>query len=185
MVNQRTGFQDDALALRALMDNYHPVLVERGLLLLERNKPPLLARAERTLIGDFTVPFGTLFAVENPNHDLTWVEARIRHSLLGKLRSFFYQPPPCLLVRQFVGETNRSSSLYITAMGGAGCLINPSIENNRQLAALFQPFTDLQGFRRVESFAFVCPGCEKCFAPDIKLRCYRVPPPPRSLPEPK
>jgi hypothetical protein len=180
-INERTVFQDDALALRALLDNYHPVLAEGNLLLLERNQAPLVVRAERTLIGDYTLPFSQLFAVENPNRDMLWVEARIEHSWLGKLRSFSYQPPPCFLIREFVGETNRSSSLFITAMGSTGCLINPSIEDNRQLAELFLPDTGLQGFRRVESFAFVCPDGEKYFAPEIKLRCYRVPRPPSSI----
>jgi hypothetical protein len=180
-VNDRTAIQDDALALRALMDNYHPVLVERDLLLLERNDPPLLARAERTPLGEFTVNFGRPLGFEDPSRDLIWMEARVEHSLLGKLRSFCYRPPPCFLVRQFIGETNRSSSRYVTAMGNAGCLINPSIENNRQLAELFLPHPDLQGAQRVETFAFTCPGFENYFAPQIKLRCYRVPRPPSSI----
>jgi hypothetical protein len=66
-------------------------------------------------------------------------------------------------------------------MGSAGCLINPSIENNRQLAELFLPYTDLHSFRRIESFTFTCPGYEKFFVPQIKLRCYRVPRPPSSI----
>jgi hypothetical protein len=181
-IDERTVFQDDALALRALMDNYHPVLVEHDLLLLERNEPPLLARAERTFIGEFTVQFGDLGAFENPNRDLIWMEARIEHSFLGKLRSFCYQPPPCFLIRQFMGETNTVCSLYVTAMGSAGCLIDPSIENNRQLAALFQPDTDPPAFRRLKSFAFASPGHEQCFAPQITLRYYRVPRPPGSIP---
>lgn len=180
-IDTRTVCQDDALALHALTDNYHPVLGEKGLLLLERNPAPLVAHAEWTHIGDYTVPFGKELSIANPNHDLIWMEAHIEHSLLGKLFSFCYRPPPCLLVRWFVGETNAAASLYTTAMGDAGCLINPSIENNHQLATLFLPYTDLQGFRRVESLAFSSPGYEKYFAPEIRLRCYCVPRPPSSV----
>ena len=68
-------------------------------------------------------------------------------------------------------------------MGSAGCLLNPSIENTRQLAELILPYTDLHGFQRVETMAFTCHGYETYFAPEIKVRCYRVPRPPRSISE--
>lgn len=103
--------------------------------------------------------------------------------MAGQAAFILLPAPPCLLVRWFVGETNAAASLYTTAMGDAGCLINPSIESNRQLAELFLPYTDLRGFKRVESLAFTSPGYEQFFAPRIHLRCYRVPRPPVSLDE--
>jgi hypothetical protein len=37
-LGQRAGIQDDAPALQALLDNYHPDLVEHGMLLLQKNQ---------------------------------------------------------------------------------------------------------------------------------------------------
>jgi hypothetical protein len=172
---------DDALALRALLDNYHPVLMEGDLmsfLLLERNPPPLRERAEKKLLSEFTTGFAAPLPLEERSNEPVWMEVEIKHSWLGSLLSFFYKPRPCYLAYKFVGDPRSYWARFATSIGGAGCLLTPFIGDTRDLLKFYRPGNDLNDFKRIESFGFFCdPGDEKFFQKDIHVRLYSVPRP--------
>ena len=63
-VDNRATVQDDALALQAILDNYHPVLEEKRHLLLEKNEGRWGAQAERTLLAERNVRLGDIVSLD-------------------------------------------------------------------------------------------------------------------------
>jgi tetratricopeptide (TPR) repeat protein len=175
-VDNRAAPQDDALALRALLDNYHPVLVEQRQVLLQKNPPPWLDHAEKTLLAERTVRWGERVSLAEWKDDLVWMEVDIRHSELGRLLAFCFKPPPCYLVcRLLAEETKHSRSRFVSSMGTSGCLISPFIDDNTELLKLYQPSNDLSDLQRVESFGFGCdPADQKFFKNEIRIRLFSV-----------
>jgi hypothetical protein len=171
---QRLLVQNDPLALRALLDNYHPVLLEDDRLLLETNAPPLRDRAEKKLLAEFSTQFDTPISLADWG-DMVWVEADITHSVLGKLRALFYQPRPCYIAYRFLGDAESRSARFLTSIGGGGCLLNPFIGGVQDLIKFYRPGEDLASLRKVESFGFFCdPGDEKYFQKNLRVRLYAV-----------
>jgi tetratricopeptide (TPR) repeat protein len=175
-VDGRAAPQDDALALRALLDNYHPVLVEQRQVLLQKNPPPWMDHAEKTLLAERTVRWGERVSLVEWKDDLVWMEVDIQHSLAGKLVSFCFKPPPCYLdCRLLAGETKYSRSRFVSSMGTSGCLISPFIDDNTELLKLYQPAHDLSDCQRVESFGLGCdPADHRFFKDEIRIRLYSV-----------
>jgi tetratricopeptide (TPR) repeat protein len=175
-VDGRAAPQDDALALRALLDNYHPVLVEQRQVLLQKNLPPWLAHAKKTLLAERTIHWGEGVSLAEWKDDLVWMEVDIQHSLAGRLLSFCFKPPPCYLVCRFMAEEARNESTrFVSSMGDSGCLISPFINDNTELLKLYQPSNDLSDSQRVESFGFGCvPADQKFFKNEIRIRLYSV-----------
>jgi hypothetical protein len=174
-LDERIMVQDDAPTLRSLLDNYHPVGEEHGFLLLGRNEGALRERIDKKPLLELNTRFGTQINLREWSNGLVWMEADIEHSLLGKLLSFFYKPPPCYLSYRCVGETRDSANRFVTALGSSGCMLTPLITTNADLLKLYRPGGGLVGLLRVESFGFVCePGDRKLFRDEIHLRLYAV-----------
>ena len=174
-LDERAPVQDDALALRALLDNYHPVGQEHEYLLLGRNEGALQESIEKKPLLELNTRFGTQINLREWSNGLVWMEADIEHSLLGKMLSFLYKPPACYLGYHCVGESRDSANRFVTAMGGSGCLLTPFIVSNADLMKLYQPGNGLDGLLRIESFGFVCePGDRKFFRDEIHIRLYAV-----------
>jgi hypothetical protein len=174
-VDGRTAMQDDVLALRALLDNYHPVLVEKEHLLLQKDSAPLLGRAEKKPLVEFPLRFGEVASLEAWKDEPVWMEVEVRRSLTGKLRAVVYKPAALSLGLRLVGQTDYSFSRFVTSMGASGCLLNPLIENNSDLLKLYERGEALSGLKVVESFAFGCdPASRKFFKDEVRVRLYTV-----------
>jgi tetratricopeptide (TPR) repeat protein len=175
-VDGRAAPQDDALALRALLDNYHPVLVEQRQVLLQKNPPPWLDHAEKTLLAERTVRWGERVSLAGWKDSLVWMEVDIQHSLAGKLVSFCFKPPPCYLdCRLLADESRYSRTRFVSSMGTSGCLISPFIDDNSELLKLYQPAHELSDGQRVESFGLSCdPADHRFFKDEIRIRLYSV-----------
>ena len=185
--NNRFVPQDDALALRALLDNYHPVLLEQDFLLLAKNPPPLRERARKELLSEFKSSFLTPLPLNTWTNEMVWVEAEIQPTWLGKLRAFLYRPAACYVSYRFIGEPTEYYSRFITCMGRSGCMVSPFISDNLGMLQFYRPGDDLNDMRKIEVLGFSCdPGDEKYFRKDIRIRMYSIPGPSlrAALPQP-
>lgn len=174
VIDDRFLPQGDALAFRALLDNYRPVLSERGLLLLERNDR-LLETVQKEAIIEDKPQLGAEVPLTGTTNQAIWVETTIERSFLGKLRSFLYKPAPCFILWHFAGETERRYRRYVTSMGGTGCMITPFIGDNDQLLKFYRGTNRLQEFQQIRSFTIACqPSDAKFFEGEYQLRLYEV-----------
>jgi hypothetical protein len=182
VIDDRFLPQDDALALRALLDNYHPVLSERGLLLLERNER-VLQDARKEPLTDDKPQFGVEVTLGGAASQAIWMETGIEHSLLGRLRSFVYKPAPCFIGWRFVGETEARYRRYVTSMGSSGCLITPFISDNDELLKFYGAENGPAGLRQIQSITISCqPSDTKYFEDNYQLRLYSMPGPKEMTP---
>ena len=82
-IDHRALFQNDALALRALLDNYHPVQMEKDLLLLQKNPPPMRPRSPPQLLGESTLKFRQFLQLDRYEKEMIWMEAQFKLTMLG------------------------------------------------------------------------------------------------------
>ena len=177
-IDGRTVVQDDALALRALLDNYHPVLVEKDLLLFQQNSAPLLAHAAKKPLAEFTVHFGELTSLEAWKDEMVWMEVEVQRSLAGKLLAFLYKPAPLSIGLRLAEQEDYSFSRFVASMGASGCMLSPFIGTNRELLKLYGPASAPDDLRTVHSFALGCdPASRKFFKNEVRIRLYAVAPP--------
>jgi hypothetical protein len=173
----RVVFQDDALALRALLDNYHPVQMEKNILLLQKNPPPMRPRSPPNLLGETTLKFRQAVENNRSQTDMIWIEAQFKLTLLGKLRAWFYKPPSCTFVGRYAGTQTTLSGRFLTTLGPVGAMINPDIASNSELLRLYLPREDLHDLKCLAGFAFTDAGFENYFADEIRIKYYLAPPP--------
>ena len=175
-IDRRCPFQDDALALRALLDNYHLVHSEAGLPLLEQNAPSERRPATRTLLADVTTEFEHTISLASGSNTLVWMEATIEPFLLGRIRSFLYKPAFCWFGCHIAGNPNPQWMRFVTTLGPAGGMISPLIENNTDLARLFTGPAAGTELKKLQDFCFAClPEHKKYFRKEIRVRLYSVP----------
>ena len=177
--------QIDALALRALLDNYAPVLSERDLVLLKKNPFPPRDHLEKELLFDGKILLGDTVHLNDWSNQTLWVEVEIRRSLLGKALSFFYKPRLCYIGYHCVGiPKEHDAERFLTQLGRSGCMLTPLVENNWDLLNFYasrnelSKLRDLSELRRIEDFAFLYkPGSRLFFDKEIRIRLYAIPPP--------
>lgn len=177
-VDNRLYFQDDAKALRALFDLYRPMLAEKGLVLLQRRESaPASASApqSRLLAGEGVVKFGQAIPLNRLQDQLIWLEARVEHSWLGRMLSFFYKTPSCFLGLELEGSTDMNFRKFVTAMGECGFVLDPLLESNMDIATVYDPNKDLNEFGRLARIAFACDeGDRKFFKDEIRIRLFAM-----------
>jgi hypothetical protein len=173
--NNRFVAQDDALALRALLDNYHPVLTEKQFLLVQKNHLPWREHLEKKPISEFRTQFFNPVPLNELSARMIWMEAQLHYSCLGQLRAWVYRPTPCYISFRLAGEPTEYWNRFMAGIGGAGCMLTPLLADNRDLLKFYRPGDGLNDFRRVEVFGFSCdPGDEKYFKKEIQVRFYSV-----------
>ena len=177
--------QIDALALRALLDNYTPALSERALVLLKKNPFPPREHLQKELVFDGKTLLGGTVHLNTLSNQNVWVEAEIRRSLLGKALSFFYKPRLCYLVYHCVGIPEARGERFLTQLGHGGCMLTPPIENNSDLLNFYSSHNDTGKLRRIEDFTFYCePGDRPFFDKEVRVRLYAIPPPTQRIESP-
>ena len=134
--------QTDPLALRALLDNYVPVLWEWKLgwtfVLLKKNPFPPRDHLEKKLLLDVKTLLGDGVPLHEWSNQCLWLEVEIRRSLLGKALSFFYKPRLCHIGYHCVGTSEEHAARFITQLGRGGCMLTPLVERQRRLAELLR-----------------------------------------------
>ena len=179
-VNDRMYPHDDARALRALLEEYHPVLLEQDaleeMLLLRRNEParaPAPARPE--LIAELKPSLGEQVSLAPSNASPLWLEADLEYSWLGKARAFFYKPPSCSMALRQAAQPEVVEKKFVASMGRCGFLLSPFLGESRDLLRLYQPSEHSGEAGVVQSFTLRCdPGSRRFFRDHVTLRLYRA-----------
>ena len=179
-VGERMHPQDDALALIALLDEYHPVLLEQDamedMVLLRRNGGiRQSAPARRQFIVELNRNLGDEISLAAMNGGLVWMEADIEYSLLGKVRAFLYKPPACYIDLCQATKPVPVARRFVPSMGRCGFLLSPFLGESSDLLKLYQPGTSRNEWGAIQSFTLRCaPGDGVFFRNQVRLRFYRV-----------
>ena len=131
------------------MRSYDPVLIEKGFLLLRRRNVPEAKNetAEKVLLND-SMPFGATADIGQFSDHYQTLAVKIRYSLWGRIRSFFYKPPP-VFINIRTAEMPPTTYRLIPAMAEDGFLINPLVANQGDILKLY----GVPGATRVLSFS--------------------------------
>ena len=133
-IDGRVPMSEDGLALIALLKRYHPVLSERGFLLLQRDAaaPPAVA----TLQTGATVAakLGVDIPVK-PGKTPTLGFFHVELSAFGKLYTVLFREPVLnLVVKTAKGEVRHR---LVRATAESGFLVNPLVESNNDWVNLY------------------------------------------------
>jgi hypothetical protein len=170
-IDGRLATMEDSQALQVILASYAPVLVEAMsavpdapfLLLKRRAAAPAKDAGPGDVLLDKMARFDERIDIEKSEGTYQTLALRIRYSLWGKIRSFFYKPPPVFI---HLKTTSSDSVTYrlIPAMTEDSFLINPFVASPVDLLKLF----GLPGAARVESFRITSPERgPKSYEPEI------------------
>jgi hypothetical protein len=175
--------QDDALALGALLDNYHPVLSTGELVLLERNPPSAFRTAgRRRLLAEKALGYGEPLSLHGLDERWLWLEAEIRPTLLGSLRGFALRPPFVRIALEVEGRELPEVRRYVASMGKTGFLISPLLERSADLFDAWAASTGGAAPAFVRAVRFeLDPADRRFFGPDVAARLSSGPRPRGSL----
>lgn len=171
--------QRDGLALAALFDDYHPVEVEQGQLLLQRNaeenrRPSAawsLLAAHEVRVGE-RVPLGTDASA------FVYASVQMKPRWTARLRSLFLRPPPVRIRLRFQDGSGIIRRINLAAPD-VPFLVRPLVENNDDLLAAYRAG---EALRRPDALVVeTAPGMEAYFDPTVQVRLYRGPAPTSQL----
>jgi len=171
-IDERLVPLDDGLALGAILDNYHPILLHDDLLLLKRSDANRIReQAERSLLKEQEIGFDGPLSLAGFMGQWIWLEVDLRPSMLGRLRSLVLRPAPVWIVLDVEGREQPENRKFVTAMGTAGFLISPLLETTDDLVAAYASGGSAWKLARVRSVRFECaPEHADLFDPRIRVR---------------
>ncbi|HEX2485988.1 MAG TPA: hypothetical protein VHQ66_11840 [Myxococcota bacterium] len=181
-IDQRLVSQDDGLALGALLDNYHPVVLTGELVLLERNPPGFTRRrAARRLLLERELAPGEELSLPDGGDGWLWLEAAVRPTLLGRLRAFALRPASLHIALELADGSPARVRKFVASMGTTGFLVSPALESSVELFHAFASPAgpeDGTGPPAVRSVRFlVDDGDRRYVDPRISVRVYAGPRP--------
>jgi hypothetical protein len=152
-IDGRLPSLEDNQAFQVVLRSYDPVLIEKGFLLLRRRSVPAARNEarEKILLND-TMPFGATADIGQFSDRYQTLAVKIRYSLWGRLRSFFYKPTP-VFINIETAEMPPTTFRLIPAMAEDGFLINPLVTNQGDIFKLY----GASGATRVLSFSITSP----------------------------
>jgi hypothetical protein len=160
-IDYRFLAQDDADTLRNLIALYAPEETEQGLVLF-RARPDAPPPARPRFLQSRPVRLGQPLALPAvPPDEMLLVSLSIPPSWLGRLRGFLYKPALMFMDLEGEGIEEPHDRRVVPSMFVHPVLLNPVVENTRDLLALFQPAPGKTARRLVLHTNH--PGC---FAPD-------------------
>jgi hypothetical protein len=116
-----------------LLRLYDIVAFEHGYAVLKRRTAPRDLALEA--LQDANVAFGETLSLPAAADDIVWLEADIRPSLLGRLRSILFKPPIVDLTVE-LDDGRTVAHRLIPGMAGSGFVLSPYIERTDQFVAL-------------------------------------------------
>ncbi|MBS0662185.1 MAG: hypothetical protein JSR48_02900 [Verrucomicrobia bacterium] len=133
-IDGRVPTLDDARVLAQLFTHYALVAEEHDWLLWERVSRPTALRTAP--IATVETSFGSAVPVPASETGALWVRIDARLSLLGRLREFFYKPPPLAL--RVVDATGAAQSYrLVRAMGADGFILQPYLTSQAAVTGYF------------------------------------------------
>jgi hypothetical protein len=170
--------QDDALAMPEVLEHYAPVLMDtNGFILLKRT--PGAPDLQRMFLGSQTIGWGESVPLPQTGTNLLWCSADIHFSLLGKMRSTFFQPAQLFIVLQ--SASHRLGPVRLLQSGATtGFMLRPLIVNsvdfltayglhNEKWTPLRTPSFDRVGF-------VISPDDQAFFEPKITVSFWSIGP---------
>ncbi len=175
-VDDRLPTLDDARVRRHLYHHYHYVMNENGFLVWMPNASVDASLDERVLIEEHTVGFGEMVETPHRGDELIYCEVDIPSTLLGKLRSFLYKPPP-VYAKTDDGGSDQRRFLLPPDMARAGFLTYPYFSNQDNIVRYWHGELAPRLMRfSVETDE----DAKKYFSDEIHVRFYAYPPIPRT-----
>lgn len=173
LLDHRLPSADDGLALRALLEEYTPVMMQRDYLLLKERAHPL-PPAEPQLLGRNAITFGESIPVPSVAPDemvLFAFEGEL--SLHGKLQSFFYRPPDLIMEAGYGGDSRfRKRFDFKPGTTRLPVILSPFAESTDGIIDLYESGRGTP----VDSIAFSAePGYDET---SLFISFYKVPRPP-------
>jgi hypothetical protein len=170
--DNRLGAQEDALTLRALLNFYHPVLQEEGVMLLQADPARTSAAVPRPLA---TVEFAFDQRVDVPvvvSDEILLMSLEIRPTLAGSVRQFLYKPPEISMAISEAGTTRTLARRILPTMIGQPVIFSPLLEGPEDFVRLFTA----QPGRTVQSFVLHSNG-PGSFQRTVRAKFFTVPRP--------
>jgi hypothetical protein len=171
--------QRDGLALAALFDDYHPVEVEKGQVLLQRNDPEHRSRAaEWSLLAEHEVRVGERIPLGADTSGFVYASVEMQRRWTARVRSLLLRPPPARIRLRFQDGKGIIRRISLAAPD-VPFLVRPLVENNADLLAAYRGSESL----RVPDALVVepVPGMEAYFDPHVRVRLHRGPTPTSQL----
>lgn len=131
LVDQRYPYSDDTLYNLEVFQNYHPLMVEKGYMLLKRTNTPKQLSEGETVIAT-RIQSGENVDISQFSEKLLWLKVNYRPSLLHKVCAFLYKPEVIIIRVTLTDGTDKNFRL----VGGnlkTGFLLNPLIEGDKAL----------------------------------------------------
>jgi hypothetical protein len=175
-IDARFPPQDDALALPEVLEHYAPLLSDHGFLLLERT--PGQPDLERKFISSTNVEWGDSIPMPPTGTNLLWCSADIRFSLMGRARSFVYQPPLLYIVLESP-DRRLGPTRMLQSGASTGFLLRPVILNGVDFLAVYgrHAQSTSQLTPTFDNVRFVINREDEAFfEPDIKVSFWSVGP---------
>jgi hypothetical protein len=131
-IDWRYPIMDDSDALRVILQDYIPVLIERRYILFERSPG---AGATFLPDGDAVlrkrVRLGQWVAVDSLGGDVQLLTLDVRYSPRGRLRNLLYKPPPVYLEMRAEGRDH--AYRMVPRMARSAFILNPMLPGQREL----------------------------------------------------
>jgi hypothetical protein len=180
-IDGRLPSSEDAPALIEILQHYHPVLIEKGILLVKKNTPSRTSRENPDdsfpIRLDVHAHFGETIAIDTVTDTYQTLSVGIRMTPWGRLRSVFFRPASLFL---FVKTSEGRELKYrlIPSMTSNGIILNPLVTDGLDLLPVLHLY-GLPGATRVSSLRVSGPDQEpSSYDPDIHLTLRACPPPP-------
>jgi hypothetical protein len=173
--------QRDGLALGALFENYHPVEVEQGQVLLQRNLQENRNRAaDWHVLAEYEVGLGERVPLGADASEFVYASVEMRPRWMARLRSLLLRPAPARIRLRLRGGEQLIRRINLSAPE-VPFLVRPFIEGNEALLAAYRR----EVLTAVDSIAVEpVPGMEAYFDASARIRLYRGPMPESQLARP-
>jgi len=171
---------EDNLAWLELLARYQPAGFSGDYLALRKAPEPAPLDAakflERTVTWDREISLGP------PSAGLIWAEIDVEVQPLGRLIGFLFRPPEVDLSVQAGGVWN--TYRLLTPLARSGFLLSPVVEGPAAFALLYRGDQSHPLAPDVSRISFGAgSGGKRFYQPQITVRLYRLPIPPRPVPE--
>ncbi len=161
--------EDDSEALRVLLVDYDLVLAEKGWLLWKRSAFPKAVKEELTGTEVMEKNFGQEVPLSGNN---LWCAIDIKERPLGRLRDFFYKPPPLFI--SFTDE-NHQESVYriLPTVARTGFILDPYLLSDVDILGLKTELAPKP--KHIVSFRLIVDdSSRKYFAGTISIHLSRI-----------
>ncbi len=130
-IDGRLETMDDSLVIDLLPQRYRYLFTERGFTLWQRKPGAAAPLATPSPVRTVTVRLGESVGLTDLREHRVWARIEYRLNLLGRLRRFFFKPPPMRLV--VTEESGATASFRLPGpLGETGFLLNPLIRDTSE-----------------------------------------------------